>query len=67
MENETRKLEGNKLGADITNGKMVASKWTHPNEDRDRSTNTREQIAKMSGVGTGTVARYDAIMKSDKN
>lgn len=32
---------------------------------RDRSTNTREQVAKMSGVGTGTVARYDAIMKSD--
>lgn len=25
---------------------------------RDRSTNTREQVAKMSGVGTGTVARY---------
>ena len=32
---------------------------------RDRSTNTREQVAKMSGVGTGTVARYDAIMKTD--
>lgn len=32
---------------------------------RDRSTNTREQVAKMSGVGTGTVARYDAVMKSD--
>ena len=32
---------------------------------RDRSTNTREQVAKMSGVGAGTVARYDAVMKSD--
>lgn len=32
---------------------------------RDRSTNTREQVAKLSGVGTGTVARYDAVMKSD--
>lgn len=31
-------------------------------KERDRSTNTREQVAKMSGVGTGTVARYDAIM-----
>lgn len=30
---------------------------------RDRSTNTREQVAKLSGVGTGTVARYDAVMK----
>ena len=32
---------------------------------RDRSTNTREQVAKLSGVGVGTVARYDAVMKSD--
>lgn len=32
---------------------------------RDRSTNTREQVAKMSGVGTGTVARYNRVMKSD--
>ena len=31
---------------------------------RDRSTNTREQVARLSGVGTGTVARYDAVMKS---
>ena len=30
---------------------------------RDRSTNTREQVARLSGVGTGTVARYDAVMK----
>jgi len=29
---------------------------------RDRSTNTREQVAKMSGVGTGTVARYNRVM-----
>lgn len=35
------------------------------NKIRDRSTNTREQVAKMSGVGVGTVARYDAVMKSD--
>lgn len=32
---------------------------------RDCSTNTREQVAKLSGVGVGTVARYDAVMKSD--
>lgn len=32
---------------------------------RDYSTNTRQQVAKMSGVGAGTVARYDAIMKTD--
>lgn len=28
-------------------------------------THTREQVAKMSGVGTGTVARYDRAMKTD--
>ena len=28
-------------------------------------THTREQVAKMSGVGT--VARYDAVMKDEKN
>ena len=32
---------------------------------RDRSTNTREQVAKMSGVGVGTVARYNRVMNSD--
>ena len=32
---------------------------------RDRSTNTREQEAKMSGVGVGTVARYNRVMNSD--
>ena len=34
-------------------------------KERDRSTNTREQVAKMSGVGTGTVARYNRVMNSD--
>lgn len=33
-------------------------------QQRDRSTNTREQRAKIAGVGNGTVARYDAVMKS---
>ena len=28
-------------------------------KERDYSTNTRQQVAKMSGVGAGTVARYD--------
>lgn len=27
--------------------------------ERDRSTNTREQRAKIAGVSAGTVARYD--------
>ena len=28
-------------------------------------THTREQVAKMSGVGTGTIARYNRVMNSD--
>lgn len=34
-------------------------------KSRDRTTNTREQRAKLSGVSTGTVARYDTVMNSD--
>lgn len=35
-------------------------------QPRDRSINIREQVAKLSGVGTGTVVRYDAVIKSDQ-
>ena len=64
LENEERKREGNRKGADITNGKTVSVHLdAERNQTRDRSTNTREQIAKLLGVGVGTVARYDAVMK----
>ena len=33
--------------------------------ERNRSTNTREQRAKIAGVSAGTVARYDTVMNSD--
>lgn len=62
LENKAKKIEGGKLGADITNGKTGC---IHVDTSRDYSTNTRQQVAKMSGVGAGTVARYDAIMKTD--
>lgn len=59
-------MEGNKLGADITNGKAVSVQMDGKRDVEMKShtspTHTREQVAKMSGVGTGTVARYDAIM-----
>ena len=66
-ENAKRKLEGNKLGADITNGNAVSVHLDakHNGNNRDRSANTREQRAKQSGVSSGTVARYDAVMNSD--
>ena len=67
-ENEKRKLEGNSLGGDIKNGNVVCAQMDAKHiEDkpRDRSTNTREQRAKMSGVSSGTISRYDIVMKSD--
>lgn len=62
LENKKKLATSGKIGADITNGKAPCNHVVAP---RDRSTNTREQLAKMSGVGTGTVARYQAIMKTD--
>ncbi len=38
---------------------------TERKQQRNRSTNTREQPAKIAGVSTGTVARYDTVMNSD--
>ena len=34
-------------------------------QQRDRSTYTREQRAKIAGVSAGTVARYDTVMNSN--
>ena len=36
-----------------------------PNGEKVISTHTDKELAKMAGVGVGTVARYDAIMKTD--
>lgn len=44
---------------------MDGSKKDEVSKSHTLPTHTREQIAKMSGVGTGTVARYDTVMKSD--
>lgn len=65
-ENERKRLEGNKLGGDIKNGNVVCVQMDakHQSQQRDRTTNTREQRAKLSGVSTGTVARYDTVMNS---
>lgn len=55
LENEKKKKQGNKLGADITNNKTVS---LQSEAKRNRETNTDRQIAKKAGVGVGTVARY---------
>lgn len=58
-ENEKKRLEGNRKGADITNGHSVSVQMdAERKQQRDRSTNTREQRAKIAGVSAGTVA-YD--------
>lgn len=53
-ENEKKKLEGNKLGYDITNGNAVSIHLDvkRKKNNRDRSTNTREQRTKQSGVSS---------------
>lgn len=63
-ENEKRKLSTLKQNAtDDRCVQMDAS--INDDKPRDRSANTREQRAKLAGVGTGTVARYNKAMKSD--
>ena len=65
LENKKKKLEGtfnsHQVRKEVGCNHVVATK----NDNRDRSTNTREQLAKMSGVGVGTAGRYQAIMKTD--
>ena len=36
-----------------------------PNGEKVISTHTDKELAKMAGVGTGTIARYNRVMKSD--
>lgn len=63
-ENRQKQSEGGRVGADITNGKSASVQMDGTRDCELKShtspTPTREQVAKMSGVGAGTVARYDA-------
>lgn len=34
----------------------------HSLNERDRSTNTREQRAKLAGVSSGTIARFNCVI-----
>ena len=66
-ENEKKLSEAGKIGANITNNQKSGCVHLDAGrkvQQRDRSTNTREQVAKIAGVGTGTVARYDRKMQS---
>lgn len=57
-ENKKKMLEGTYRSHESRENGCVHMD-TPKEQSRDRSTNTREQVAKLSGVGTGTVARYE--------
>lgn len=64
LENKEKQLST--LKQNQTNNRSVQVDKTESDEKSHTvPTHTREQVAKMAGVGTGTVARYDAIMKTD--
>lgn len=64
LENKEKQLR--MLKQNQTNNRSVQMDKTGKDEKSHTShTHTREQVAKMSGVGTVTVARYDAIYNSD--
>lgn len=63
-ENEKKKLSTLKQNSD---GRCAQMDATEQISERDRSTNTREQRAKLSGVSSGTISRYDTVMKSGDN
>ena len=65
LENKQKKSEGGRIAASIIHGKVACNHVVASQNSRERSTNTREQLAKMSGVGVGTAGRYQAIMKTD--
>lgn len=61
-ENKKKQLEGTyKSHESRKNGSvhMDGSKNIESNQSHTSPTHTREQVAKLSGVGTGTVARYE--------
>lgn len=58
LENKEKKLEGTFNSHEVRKKDGCVQMDASKKDSRERSTNTREQVAKMSGVGTGTVARY---------
>lgn len=67
LENEKKRLKGNKLGAKITNNKNIDTVALQLECERNerKSSWTDNQTAKKAGVGIGTVARYNRVMNSD--
>lgn len=64
-ENKEKQLSTLKQNQKEENNRSVQmDKTVEKPKSHTSPTHTREQVAKLSGVGTGTVARYDAVMKS---
>lgn len=66
LENEKKKLDGNKLGADITNGKTVSVQMDGERKSHTSPTHTREQRAKNAGVSVETLVRHNKVMNSNE-
>lgn len=63
---ENKKKQLSTLKQNQGNNRSVQMDKTESEEKSHTSpTHTREQVARLSGVGVGTVARYDAVMKSE--
>ena len=64
IENKEKQLEGTYKSHE---SRRIGSVQMNGSNDEKKShispTHTREQIAKLLGVGVGMVARYDAVMK----
>lgn len=66
LENEKKKLEGNSKGGKTSKEVSLQLECDSNNTSKSRSeTWTDSQIAQKAGVGTGTVARFNKVMKSD--
>ena len=65
LENKEKIIEGGRLGGNVKNGNVASVQMDGGQKTQSHTfpTHTREQVARLSGVGTGTVARYDAVMK----
>lgn len=69
LENEKKKLEGNSKGGKTTKEvplQLECDSTVNYDSKTHSETWTDNQIAKKAGVGTGTIARYNKIMKSDR-
>lgn len=64
-ENEKKKLSTLKQNSDDRSVHLVGTDDNESRKSHTSPTHTREQRAKLSGVSSGTISRYDTVMKSD--